>query len=140
VVHNVFQDRDPAGVRQELRERHGRWPLHRGHCAAVQVEAGDLFQQGGAANECRHVRVGAQDILQVRQPFLRQEKRPRLVARGQCTAQHTGGFSDVHAFNRFAELTQMDVRQLRVVGHAGVRGGFKVVDCHRVIISADWRS
>ena len=81
-----------------------------------------------------------EDILQVRQPFLGQEERTGLVAGGQGTAQDARGFSDVHAFRGFAELAQVDICELGVVGYPGIPGGLEVVDWHRLIISADWRS
>ena len=45
VVHDVLQDRNPAGAGEQFGKGNGRGPLHGSHRSAVQVEAGDLLQQ-----------------------------------------------------------------------------------------------
>lgn len=125
----------PAGGREELGDRDRRGPVHRRHCAAVQVEARDLLEQLRRPHVGRHVRIGREHVGQSVEPLLGEEEGPGPVPGGEGAAQNPRRLRDVEPLRGLAQEAQPDVRQARVVADAGIVGRGEPDDLARLPVS-----
>ena len=115
---------------EKFLEGHRCRPMHGSHGTPVQMESRDVFKQGSLADVDRHLGELLENVVEIFQPFLRQEEGAGPMAGREGASQDPGRFGDVHPLSGLAELAEVDVGQLCVVGNARVVRGFEVVESH----------
>ncbi len=123
VVDDVLEDEHPAGAGEDVLERRQRGAVHRGERPPVEVEAGELLDDVGRADEDGHaVPLGRRDdVPEVGEPTLRHEVRARPVPGPEGPPDHLLGLGDVEPALGLEPPPQRDVGEPDVVARAGGR-------------------
>jgi hypothetical protein len=135
VIHDVFQDHNPASVRDQAGDARELGTSHAGKSSTMDVKARELLENVGRAHIHRGVSeetlMIALQLGELGHPLLCRDDGSWVMSSRQGTPEHFEGFSNVEALRGFALASQRNIREPGVIIQGNIVKGVQGEPLHR---------